>query len=574
MAGSTRQIDRGRLLVLAIASLISLLYVVRIRMYDIWWHLATARWIIEHREIPTTDPFSFTARGEPWIFINWLAELVLYAIYNAFGVVGLVVMKPLAAFAMLLLLAAASKELGVKRPSASAVCVGVVGFLVQPRFTIERPMIIGAVLLAASVYLASRWWARRDRSLFLFVPLVLLWIPMHGTSILAFGPLAAVSVSIVLAGGPRRHIVEALLVSIVTAIVFLSSASGRGAISLASGGLAGAAKATAMTQEWKPMSLAERFVWVPYALLGCGLLASLIRHSSRMVPLILAAFGLVISTGFVRNVYEMTLLAAPAWCLGLDDVLAALEARGLRLIRGALPSIALCGLPLIHLGVMPSRFLWSHNFLNLHFGTGIELHRYPHDTLQMLKQLPPGNTIHDQELGGYLLWNGIPNGVFIDGRTVSLYTDAILERTLIPAQRSPEDLEVVADRYDAVYAIVQWEGPIAANMMRSDGWVPIQHGESTTLFVRRKFLSRVTALGFEPVDPIRFVAAERDPEWMKAWYATLLASDDGRERLERAIERNRALSPASDLVDAVVRFRRDLDATDEARPTHRDEDER
>jgi hypothetical protein len=30
--------------------------------------LATARWIIQHREIPWTDHFSYTAQGQPWIY--------------------------------------------------------------------------------------------------------------------------------------------------------------------------------------------------------------------------------------------------------------------------------------------------------------------------------------------------------------------------------------------------------------------------------------------------------------------------------------------------------------------------
>jgi hypothetical protein len=35
---------------------------------DLFWMLATARWIIEHREIPWTDHFSYTAQGQPWIY--------------------------------------------------------------------------------------------------------------------------------------------------------------------------------------------------------------------------------------------------------------------------------------------------------------------------------------------------------------------------------------------------------------------------------------------------------------------------------------------------------------------------
>ena len=33
---------------------------------DLWWHLATGRYILEHGEIPTRDVFSFTYPGAPW----------------------------------------------------------------------------------------------------------------------------------------------------------------------------------------------------------------------------------------------------------------------------------------------------------------------------------------------------------------------------------------------------------------------------------------------------------------------------------------------------------------------------
>ncbi len=39
---------------------------------DIWWHLRTGQWIIEHGAIPTTDPFSSYGMGKPWTAYSWL----------------------------------------------------------------------------------------------------------------------------------------------------------------------------------------------------------------------------------------------------------------------------------------------------------------------------------------------------------------------------------------------------------------------------------------------------------------------------------------------------------------------
>ena len=34
---------------------------------DIWWHLRTGQWAVEHRAVPQTDPFSAYGQGQPWL---------------------------------------------------------------------------------------------------------------------------------------------------------------------------------------------------------------------------------------------------------------------------------------------------------------------------------------------------------------------------------------------------------------------------------------------------------------------------------------------------------------------------
>jgi hypothetical protein len=57
---------------------------------DIWWHLRTGQWIVEHGTVPTTDPFSLYGMGKPWVAYSWLFEVLVYGLYRAFGLVGLV----------------------------------------------------------------------------------------------------------------------------------------------------------------------------------------------------------------------------------------------------------------------------------------------------------------------------------------------------------------------------------------------------------------------------------------------------------------------------------------------------
>ena len=34
---------------------------------DVSWHIAAGRWILDHGGVPSTDSFSFTMFGQPWV---------------------------------------------------------------------------------------------------------------------------------------------------------------------------------------------------------------------------------------------------------------------------------------------------------------------------------------------------------------------------------------------------------------------------------------------------------------------------------------------------------------------------
>jgi hypothetical protein len=52
---------------------------------DTGWHLVAGAWIVAHAAVPTTDPFSFSVVGRPWVAHEWLSEVAMYASYRAGG---------------------------------------------------------------------------------------------------------------------------------------------------------------------------------------------------------------------------------------------------------------------------------------------------------------------------------------------------------------------------------------------------------------------------------------------------------------------------------------------------------
>jgi hypothetical protein len=55
---------------------------------DIWWHLRTGEWILQHRAVPRTEPFSILA-GTPWVAYSWAFEVIVYKLFHWFGLTGI-----------------------------------------------------------------------------------------------------------------------------------------------------------------------------------------------------------------------------------------------------------------------------------------------------------------------------------------------------------------------------------------------------------------------------------------------------------------------------------------------------
>src|SRR4029077_1413997 len=53
---------------------------------DFWWHMATGRAIVAQGAIPVVDSFSYTQAGQPFFNQGWLAQLLMYGIYQLGGI--------------------------------------------------------------------------------------------------------------------------------------------------------------------------------------------------------------------------------------------------------------------------------------------------------------------------------------------------------------------------------------------------------------------------------------------------------------------------------------------------------
>jgi hypothetical protein len=144
---------------------LSLAAVIPIRSYDLFWHLATGRWIVEHRALPASDPFAVASDRGPWINGEWLFDVVLYPLQQAIGFSGLTILRALFVAALFAFLA--------KDPVVAAIAFAGANPLLD-----VRPSSVAALFTAIAIAIARRSWIA-------FAVLTAIWINVHPSALLA-----------------------------------------------------------------------------------------------------------------------------------------------------------------------------------------------------------------------------------------------------------------------------------------------------------------------------------------------------------------------------------------------------
>lgn len=147
---------------------------------DTAWHIAAGRWIVEHGYVPTTDPFSFTARGSAWTTHEWLAQVAMFLAYLGSGWAGVMILYAGCVAATFALLAAHLRRW--MSPVAALVPLLYCAIGVQPSL-LARPHVFGWVFLTLWVIALVRAVDDRRPPSFWLVPVMALWANTHASSI-------------------------------------------------------------------------------------------------------------------------------------------------------------------------------------------------------------------------------------------------------------------------------------------------------------------------------------------------------------------------------------------------------
>jgi hypothetical protein len=144
---------------------------------DTGMHIRIGDYILDHGQVPTTDPFSFTRPGQRWFAYEWLTNVVFALLNRAVGLKGIVLLCGVliaATFAIVL------RNMLVR--GANGLVSMLLVLLAGNAMSIHlhaRPHVFTLFFLSIAHYLIALDLKRPSRAFWWIVPLTLLWVNMH-----------------------------------------------------------------------------------------------------------------------------------------------------------------------------------------------------------------------------------------------------------------------------------------------------------------------------------------------------------------------------------------------------------
>ncbi len=454
--------------------------------YDVPWHIASGRWILEHGRFPTTDVFSYSHRGLPWQNHSPGFQVVLAYLVQLCGIAGATLLPALIGAALVFCNARLlTRSAGVDPVVGMGVVA--VGMLSAGHALNARPQLVSFAGLTLALWMAMATLERPSiwRSLAAVLCQVA-WVLGHGSHVLM--PVVMLGAGL-FAAAHRSFRSAAHLAVIGTAALLLS-------IWLAPGGFgpalahAGSSFMRERIGEWAPLSVSllldNSMGWVFILLVVGALAGGVLRFrlhrtelAVRFELLALCVVLLALPFGIIRLLPLFLLGMVPLWGPSVATVADRLRS----LCRPALARAVVLAAILTFLAL-------SRDSSAAPLQTGFSPARFPIATVDAIeRQKPPGRIFNSFNHGGYLIFRNVPpEGVLIDGRAMTIYPPAFLSE-FAALYADPQAFERFAGRWQIGYALVPAQStltrPLIDYLRQSPGWRLAASDPASFLFVRR-----------------------------------------------------------------------------------------
>ena len=502
--GSTSPWPRRLFLVLgAIALIYALLAGLRtVADPDSFWQLATGRWIAQHHRVFSTEIFSYTAQGQPWIypagsslFLYWLYVIGGYSLLSWAGAAA----------------ATGTVALLLRRGTAVSAAVAIIAIPTIANRTSPRADMFTVVIFAAFLSILWENYQTGRARLWLLPLLMIAWVNCHLGFVAGLGLIGAF-VGIDVLGMPfgatrREQALQRLRRAwpwyAATAIATVVNPWGWGIYS-------------ALVRQNRAMALHSGWIaeWGKVPLTWPAVTAIfLFRNGRSSFYLLLAAAALAVMVTLYRKQFGAAILLIGAVYMGVAHVRMFAETACVIVVLGgaylSVPAewateriryrqirfaLAACIVVMFGAlgGVRSYDLVTNRNHSPSSFGAGLGW-QLPHRAVEFVKRENlPGEIYNTYNEGGYLLWMlGPERRDYIDGRAIPFGTELFHhESELMQSSLDSDRWRQEAERYNIntiILPVNRFEGALAAlkNFCASTDWATVYLDEVSAIYVRR-----------------------------------------------------------------------------------------
>lgn len=147
---------------------------------DVFWHLATGKYIIETHQVPSTDIFGYMTQGQEWMPFEWGWDVITYTIYSFSGYNGISIFRTIIFLLIFYIYFLILRKFKVSY-TINFITLFFLAFAIIDRLS-PRPHLMSylSFALLLLIIVQYRYVNRSNYKILYYIPLIfLIWANMH-----------------------------------------------------------------------------------------------------------------------------------------------------------------------------------------------------------------------------------------------------------------------------------------------------------------------------------------------------------------------------------------------------------
>lgn len=467
---------------------------------DFGWHVAIGKYILENKEIPKTDIFSFSNPDYPYVYHSWLSEVLLYLMYNKFGLWGInILYSTIAALSFLIIFSQAL----IKNSKITLVSA----FLLSPLFvyaTNLRTQLFTFMGLSIVYYFYQQFQKNGSKSIYLTPLVFLVWVNLHGGFLLGLGFISLISaiyiLTTILTKTKRSEFQEKKQKSarliMITLLSFVASLINPFGVRAFSQGLTMVTKyfASSTNLDLSPLVRPGDETWI-YGIILFILTIITVRAAKTIdikeKILVVVLFALSLK----MNRYSLVLIVV--FASNFVFLINNYKEKIINIVKPEFYQKMLVGLLylvvtflFLSVGLIACEMPEIYRNEEVYARSTKIVYPYPYRSVEYLKENGvKNNMLNDYNWAGYLIWKLPENKVFVDGRMDYFIVDGEpFTNTYQRIINLYPSWQEKMDEFDINTILLQPNTPLVQHLKKSSDWKIVNEDKYSVVLVKESKL--------------------------------------------------------------------------------------